>query len=221
LVWHRDRSFGDLPADNAGMRLAWLAAPAAMFLCGCATGSPTALPSANVFQVVKIDGASMMPTLASGTMVLADREAYEVGRNGPKRGDIVLMESPSDPTQDFVKRIVGLPGDVIEIDGTQTPTRVLLQPGGQGAVQVLHESYLPDAWTVLDNCCSSNGEASSAPEPLTIPSGEYFVLGDNRNFSSDSRVFGLVPVADILAQVVGVQGSARELYSDRPTLGLA
>jgi hypothetical protein len=47
------------------------------------------------------------------------------------------------------------------------------------------------------------------------------VLGDNRNFSSDSRVFGFVPLADILGQVVGIQGSVRELYSDRPTLGPA
>jgi signal peptidase I len=205
------------------MRLAWLV-PLSAVICGCAgagPGYPSALPSPNVFQVVRIDGESMVPTLPSGTLALADREAYEVGRNGPKRGDIVLMESPSDPTQDFVKRIIGLPGDVIEIDGTKMPTRVLIQPSGQGVFQVLHESYLPEAWTVIDNCCSSNGEASSTPAPLTIPSGEYFVLGDNRNFSSDSRVFGLVPLSDILAQVVGIQGSARELYNDRPTLGPA
>jgi signal peptidase I len=195
--------------------------PAMLLLCGCATegeGYPTALPSANVFQVVRIDGESMVPTLPNGTLALADREAYEIGKNGPKRGDIVLMKSPNDPSQEFVKRVIALPGDVIEIDGTLTPPQVMIQQAAQGAFQVLHESYLPETWTVLDNCCSSNGEASSAPEPLTVLSGEYFVLGDNRNFSSDSRVFGLVPVADILAQIVGVQGSTRELYIDRPTL---
>jgi signal peptidase I len=84
------------------------------------------------------------------------------------------------------------------------------------ADQVCGEDFVS---TELPSDALERGVGSlSAPESLTVPSGEYFVLGDNRNFSSDSRVFGLVPVADILAQIVGVQGSTRELYIDRPTL---
>ena len=84
-----------------------------------------------------------MPTLPNGTLALADREAYEIGRNGLKRGDIVLMKSPIDPSQEFVKRVIALPGDVIEIDGTLTPPQVVIQQAGHGAFQVLDESICP------------------------------------------------------------------------------
>ncbi|HUZ69094.1 MAG TPA: signal peptidase I [Candidatus Saccharimonadales bacterium] len=152
-------------------------------------------------QTVRVDGESMVGTLQNQDLLLASKISYDFGQN-PQRGDIVILIPPADPAQDFIKRVVGLPGDVIEINGDHTPTQVLIKPGGKGAFQVLDEPYLPQAWTTLKDCCMTSGQASSTPQPITIPASEYFVMGDNRNFSSDSRVFGLVPRKNILAKAI-------------------
>ena len=152
-------------------------------------------------QTVRVDGESMVGTLQNQDLLLASKISYDFGAN-PARGDIVILIPPTDPTQDFIKRVIGLPGDVLEIDGDHKPTEVLIKPDGKGPFQVLKEPYLPEPWTTLNFCCTSAGMASSAPQPVTIPSGEYFVMGDNRNFSSNSRVFGLVPRKNILAKAI-------------------
>jgi hypothetical protein len=77
---------------------------------------------------------------------------------------------------------------------------VLIKPQGKGPWQRLQEPYLPEAWNTMNFCCLPGGTASSAPQPLSIPTGKYFVMGDNRNKSSDSRSFGLVPRKSILAK---------------------
>ena len=152
-------------------------------------------------QTVRVDGESMDNTLQNQDLRLASKISYDFGQN-PQRGDIVILIPPTDPSQDFIKRVIGLPGDVIEINGDHTPTQVLIKPGGNGPFEQLHEPYIPEAWTTLKDCCMANGEASATPQPLVIPAGEYFVMGDNRNFSSDSRVFGLVPRKNILAKAI-------------------
>jgi signal peptidase I len=143
----------------------------------------------------------MQNTLENQDLLLASKISYDFGGN-PQRGDIVILIPPSDPTQDFIKRVIGLPGDVIEIDGNHNPTEVLIKPDGKGPFQVLKEPYLPEPWATLKYCCTTTGMATSTPQPLAIPTGEYFVMGDNRNFSSDSRVFGLVPRKNILAKAI-------------------
>ena len=152
-------------------------------------------------QTVRVDGSSMVGTLQNQDLLLASKVSYDFGGN-PQRGDIVILIPPTDPSQDFIKRVIGLPGDVIEIDGNHNPTEVLIKPGGKGAFQLLKEPYLPQPWTTLKYCCSSTGMATSTLQALAIPAGEYFVMGDNRNFSSDSRVFGLVPRKNILAKAI-------------------
>jgi len=153
----------------------------------------------NALQTVRVDGTSMVGTLQDQDLLLASKVSYDFGGN-PQRGDIVILEPPTDPSRDFIKRVIGLPGDVLEIDGSHGRPEVLIKPGGQGQFQVLQEPYLPTAWTTQDFCCRPDGTASATAQPITIPSGKYWVMGDNRNFSSDSRSFGFVPRKNILAK---------------------
>jgi signal peptidase I len=153
-------------------------------------------------QTVRVDGESMDNTLQNQDLLLASKISYDFGQN-PQRGDIVILIPPTDPAQDFIKRVIGLPGDVIEINGGHTAPQVLIEPGGKGPPQLLKEPYLPGAWTALNNCCQVSGmESGTTPQAITIPPDKYFVMGDNRNFSSDSRVFGLVPRKNILAKAI-------------------
>jgi signal peptidase I len=152
----------------------------------------------SALQTVRVDGESMVGTLQNNDLLLASKISYYFG--DPQRGDIVVLIPPSDPSKDFIKRVIGLPGDTIEIDGTHEPTALLIKPGGKGPWQRVQEPYLPEPWNTMNFCCLPNGTQSSAPSPLDIPAGKYFVMGDNRNKSSDSRSFGLVPRKNILAK---------------------
>ena len=152
----------------------------------------------SALQTVRVDGESMVGTLNNNDLLLASKISYYFG--DPQRGDVVVLIPPSDPSKDFIKRVIGLPGDTIEIDGNQSPTALLIKPNGQGPWQRLNEPYLPEKWTSMNFCCLPNGTESSSAQPLTIPAGKYFVMGDNRNKSSDSRMFGLVPRKNMLAK---------------------
>jgi signal peptidase I len=101
-----------------------------------------------------------------------------------------------------VKRIIGLPGDQLEIRSPVPgrPLAVYLRPGGKGRWLRLSEPYLGSA--ALMGCCTANGRATEDPGPFTVPAGDYFVMGDNRSLSYDSRDYGPVPRSAILEQVV-------------------
>lgn len=130
-------------------------------------GTVMALLHLFVVQVSVVRGHSMEPSLHDGDRLVVDRVAYslaEVGRN-----EIVVLRCPRNPAVDFVKRVVGLPGDVVEMRS--------------GRVYVNGALQLGDFEPVAD-------DAELAP--TVVPEGHYFVLGDNRPVSSDSRDFGLV-----------------------------
>jgi signal peptidase I len=156
-------------------------------------------------QTVRVDGPSMIPTLQNNDLLFADKLTYHL--HAPERGDIVVLKQPGDLNRDIIKRIIGVPGDTIEIDTTTDSdgTRhaaVLVKPAGATAFERLSEPYLPanDPWTENGYCCDAQGRATVQPQPLTIPKNEYFVMGDNRNVSEDSRALGLIPRANILAR---------------------
>jgi signal peptidase I len=156
----------------------------------------------------RVEGASMEPTLRDGDFLLVDRLGPLV--RPPSRGDIVVVGLNANGLAG-VKRVIGVPGDEVAIDGVSVDApggrphpAVLLRPGGAGPWQRLVEPYVAAGWGRPEFCCGAGGLTSggSAPRPLTLPAGEYFVLGDNRGVSIDSRDFGLVPRDRILGRVV-------------------
>ena len=129
------------------------------------------------FQNYRVDGHSMLPTLQDQQYVLVNRAAYLF--HPPERGDIIVFVYPLDRSQDYIKRIVGIPGDLVQID----QDGVVSINGAQ-----LHESYI------------SQAPNPYAPTDMRLGPGQYFVLGDNRGDSSDSRAWGTVSRQDIIGQ---------------------
>jgi len=122
-------------------------------------------------------GPSMLPTLQEGERLLVSRLAY--WSSTPQRGDIVIFHPPQDPQgTPLVKRVIGLPGDVIEVH----EQRVILNG------EPLDEPYLPP------------GTATIGVGSWEVPAGEYFVMGDNRPSSSDSRRWGTAPLDLIIGK---------------------
>jgi signal peptidase I len=122
-------------------------------------------------QAVHVEGLSMYATLEDNDYLIANKIDYRL--HPPQRGDIVILRPPTNNSTDFIKRIIGLPGE-----------RVLIRAG---KVYIdghqLEEPYLPEAW-VNDNNWPDN------PAGQVMGSDQYFVMGDNRNRSQDSRFFG-------------------------------
>jgi len=125
---------------------------------------------------VRVDGFSMIPTLENGEFILVNRLAYKFAE--PKRGEIIVFRSPIVPDEDLIKRVIGIPGDEVEIyDG-----QVIVNG------TVLNEPYIAASpiysgnWQVVD--------------------GYLFVLGDNRNDSSDSHSWGLVPMQNVVGRSI-------------------
>lgn len=137
-----------------------------------------------LFQPNQVKGRSMETTFHNGEYILTDKISYRFGL--PKRGDVVVFRSPKNSDVDFIKRIIALPGERVKIAGG----RVLVNG------ELLDESiYLdPTAYTGAESFLAENKE-------ITVPDGRYFVMGDNRTHSSDSRDFGPVPPSDFLGKV--------------------
>jgi signal peptidase I len=125
---------------------------------------------------VRVDGFSMIPTLKNGEYILINRLAYKTGQ--PERGDIIVFSLPADNGQDLIKRVIGLPGETVHIsDGVVTINGVKLQ-----------EAYIAQIPLYF-------GE-------WTVPAGNLFVLGDNRNDSRDSHQWGLLPLENVIGKSV-------------------
>jgi signal peptidase I len=131
-----------------------------------------------------VNGPSMESTFQSGDYLIADQLTYDF--EAPKRGDVIIMRYPKDPAIFFIKRIIGLPGETVELSGTN----VIIHPANGGQPFTLDESF-------IDPSRIENQHAS-----YTLGATDYFVMGDNRVDSSDSRVWGPLPRQDIIGHVI-------------------
>lgn len=137
-----------------------------------------------LFQPNQVKGQSMDGTFHDGEYILTDKLSYRMGL--PKRGDVVVFKSPRNADVDFIKRIIGLPGDKVKIN------RGKVVINGK---QLDESSYLDSSvYTGPESYLSDN-------EEITIPVRKYFVMGDNRSHSSDSRDFGPVAPSEFIGKV--------------------
>ena len=136
-----------------------------------------------IFQPFLVRGASMTPAFENGDYLIIDEISYRFGE--PQRGEVVVFRYPNDPSQRYIKRIVGLPGETIEIENDQ----VIIYKGE--TTQILDESKYLSANTKTTGNIKTNLEEN-----------QYFVLGDNRIASSDSRRWGPLPSEDIIGRVI-------------------
>ena len=132
-----------------------------------------------VLQPHKIKGNSMEPNFHDGEYLLTNKLVYRFGK--PQRGDIIVFKPPVAQEEEYIKRIIGLPEDVISIhDGRFYINGITLQ-----------EDYLPQEIVTKGKVFLENNAEK------TIPQGKYFVVGDNREYSSDSRYWGFINKSDI------------------------
>ncbi len=132
-----------------------------------------------LYQPVKVEGTSMLPSLADQERIFINKFVYRL--EPIERGDVVVFRYPRDPSKSYIKRVIAVPGDRVQVDDG----RVFLNG------ELLPEPYVP--WQYRD--------ARSYPE-ITVPPHNYFVLGDHRSLSNDSREFGPVPERFISGKAV-------------------
>lgn len=185
----------------------------------------------------KIPSGSMMPTLLAGDYILVNKFTYGlrvpvlnntfVEMNQPKRGDVFVFHYPPEPTIDYIKRVVGVPGDTIQyqdkqlivngkklqvtfisdynynmsfkdIDGSDQENSMTAQQSTEQLVDVNHDILVHDVPNQYHS--GSLGEKLQNGETITVPVGHYFAMGDNRDNSADSRVWGFVPEHNLVGR---------------------
>ncbi len=173
-----------------------------------------------------IPSGSMRPTLLEGDVVLVDRLAYDLKlpltdivvkpMGEPRRGDIVTFHSPADDSR-LIKRLVGLPGDTVAVrrgqlflNGEAVPTG-----GWQAVAEPVGEGFVVDALRGTERLDGRAHALQRLPRfagrdfgPAQVPAGHYFMLGDNRDNSADSRYFGFVPREKLIGRAHHVLVSA-------------
>lgn len=166
----------------------------------------------------RIPSGSMMPTLLIGDFILVNKFSYGIRLpvlntkvidiDEPERGDIVVFRYPKDPTVDYIKRVIGLPGDRIAYYNKKVYVNGKLakqvslgryQGVGQGANMSGAEHLLEDLQGVEHSILISRG-LPSVEGVYVVPAGHYFVMGDNRDNSNDSRYWGTVPEQNLVGK---------------------
>jgi signal peptidase I len=181
-----------------------------------------------LFEPFQIPSGSMLPTLKIGDFILVNKFDYglrlpvlgdtvvEVGE--PKRGDVMVFKYPEDPRINFIKRVVGIPGDTVEYRNKIVYIN--------GEAQTLTQA-MPDGSLILPPLTEESSEQLGDREhriwrrmtqgrdlgPIQIPAGQYFVMGDNRDNSNDSRVWGFVDDSLIVGRAFAVWMHWEQLLS--------
>lgn len=133
-----------------------------------------------VAQPFVVEGESMYPTFNSGDYLIVDELTYRL--HPPRRGDVIVFRYPGNPSVFYIKRVIGLPGETVSIDHGAVSVKK-----ADGSTLKLDEPYVV-------------AEDATYTESTAIGQGQYFVMGDNRPRSSDSRVWGLLPENDIMGR---------------------
>jgi signal peptidase I len=147
------------------------------------------------FQAFKIPSGSMRPTLIEGDRLMVNKLRYGPkvpftkdkrlpGLGRPQRGDVIVFIYPVDPSRDFIKRLIGLGGETVEIRN--------------GAIYVNGE--IVNDPLIKGNYYYNRGEYGKENNAITVPEGHYFVLGDNSGSSSDGRYWGFVPEESVIGR---------------------
>lgn len=159
---------------------------------------------------------SMQPTLLPNDFIFADKRYNRAGGQAIQRGDIAIFIYPNDRSIYFIKRVIGLPGDKIKIQGADVSVngkslRLAITPTDGGLL--VSETTGATHWQAFWN----NKQQQLPQTQLTVPVGEVFVLGDNRTDSNDSRFFGTVPLQDVLgkAHVIWLSVKGNDLRWER------
>src|SRR5215216_1035673 len=125
-----------------------------------------------LYQPVKVEGTSMMPALQDQERIFINKFVYKFGLGNIERGDMVVFWFPGDPTKSYIKRVIGVPGDMIQVD--------------DGAV-IVNGQRLEEAYVIEEYRYRQSMSA------FKVQPDEFFVLGDHRSSSNDSRSWGTVP----------------------------
>jgi signal peptidase I len=141
-----------------------------------------------LYQPVRVEGTSMLPRLEDSDRLFINKFVYHV--TAIERGDVVVFHYPRDPEKSYIKRVIGLPGDQIRIDGGR------VWVNGRS----LREPYVP-----------ADYRDTRSMNEITVPPGCYFMMGDHRSISSDSRDFGPVERSLIYGKAVFIYWPARDL----------
>ena len=174
-----------------------------------------------VFEPFRIPSGSMMPTLLTGDFIWVNKFAYglkapifhdtfiDIGH--PERGDVVVFRHPDDQSNDYIKRVIGLPGDefyydvrkkMVYINGEAVAQQAIAQYDGfDSAGEWLRQESLGEV--THDLLTRNNGFYNGYKHTrVKVPEGHYFVMGDNRDNSEDSRTWGLVPERNLVGKAV-------------------
>ncbi len=140
-----------------------------------------------IFAPIVVDGESMMPTLQDRDRMIVNKISYNIG--DAERFDIVVFEAPEG--KDYIKRVIGLPGDTVEYKEDT------LYVNGEPIEEPYLESFKND---LLDGNLTYDFDLSGVTGQTTVPEGQLFVMGDNRQHSKDSRSIGFVPIEKVVGE---------------------